>query len=128
MSQNGHFSVRDYSVVETIVLTNDSAKACSISGYPKIAFLFLNGAAENAAVRFTSRDVNFTSPEPTTIAMQPSQSVSFFLGYPKADAHGYACDAISSIAIRGFAHGGTVSLPDTISPCSTVNVSPFFRS
>jgi Protein of unknown function (DUF4232) len=113
--------------VTTIVLSNDSAKACTISGYPELTFLFSPGRPESVVVRLTTHDANFTSPAPATIAIQPTGRVAFFLGYPKADPHGYSCDAISTIAISGFPKNGTLRLPDTISPCSAVNVSPYFR-
>jgi hypothetical protein len=113
-------------LVTRIVVLNQSSKPCSVSGYPKLAFLFSNDAPESVTVRFTPTDANFSTPKPATTVLEPSQRASFLLGYPRADAHGNTCDAISSITVGGFRGGGTVYVPETISPCSTVNVSPYF--
>ena len=113
-------------LVTKIFVLNQSSKPCSVSGYPKLAFLFSNDTPESVTVRLTNADANFTTPGLTTIVFEPAQRASFLLGYPRADAHGNTCDAISSITAAGFRGGGTVYLPETISPCSTVNVSPYF--
>jgi hypothetical protein len=112
--------------VTTIQLTNNSATSCTVAGYPQVRFVRLSGADAPVVVNQTSHDAHYTTPAPSTITLHSLRRATFLLGYPLADAHKNACAAISTIVIGGFAKQGTVSLPDTIAPCTTLNLSPYF--
>jgi len=123
-------SVKDFGTrrVAHIDIVNNSANACTISGYPLLTFLRFSGAVAPVTINNTSAETNFRTPAPSTITIAPLGHASFLLGFPKRDLHGSPCAPISNIVISGFAGNGTVTIPDTIAPCTTLNVSPYFTA
>jgi hypothetical protein len=116
--------------VTKIDVINNSAKPCSLQGYPQLSFSLLSGAPTFVLVNKTAVDANYKTPGPSRIDIASLQRASFLLGYPKMKARGNGCVPVSNIGIDFDAHlqFGTVNLPDTIASCGTVNESPFFVS
>jgi hypothetical protein len=105
---------------------NNSPNGCTISGYPQLEFQRFGGALAPVTINRTSVETDFRTPAPSTITLAPLGHASFLLGFPKRDLHGSPCAPISNIVISGFAGNGTVTIPDTIAPCTTLSVSPYF--
>jgi len=114
--------------VTRIEVINNGRAACTVSGYPQLQFRRLSGADAFVVLERTAADANYHTAGPAKLTLRSLGRASFFLGYPRFDAGRNACGAISTITISGFAGKGTISLPDTIAPCDTVNVSPYFTS
>jgi len=112
--------------VTKIDIVNNSATTCSISGYPRLEFQRFSGAIAPVNRTQTASDANYKTPGPSTVSVASLGHANFLLGYPRVDAHSNTCAPISTIIVGGFAGGGTLKLPDSIAPCTSVNVSPFF--
>ena len=121
-----NYSTRSVTKIDVI---NNSRSTCSLRGYPQLSFLLFSGAPMFVLLNKTAADANYKTPGPTTIGLPSLERASFLLGYPKTKAGRNACVAISNISIvfGPAPRLEAVNVPDTISSCGTVNVSPFYR-
>ena len=116
--------------VTTIIVVNNSASTCFLGGYPQIRFASFSQVAPPVALNDTAVDADYKTPGPTSIVLGSLRRVSFLLGYSNTNDPKNPCASISTIdiVVGPPAHSGTVTLPDTIAPCGTLDVSPFFLS
>lgn len=116
--------------VTRIELTNNSAAPCSVDGYPQLRFQRLSGLAPFVDLKQTRVDAGYRTAGPHAIALRSLRQASFLLGYRKMKRGGVACVPVSTIDIA-FGRGGrlgTLTLPDSITPCGTLDVSPYVTS
>ena len=114
--------------VTTVELVNNSPQRCSLHGYPEVSFKRLSGSPFVATLNPTPHDQQYRTPPPATLTLGSVDRARFYLGYTALDAQGNSCTPISTIVIGGFANHSSLSLPDTIGPCDTLNVSPYFKN
>lgn len=113
-----------------IIIVNNSANRCSLGGYPQIRFASFSAVAPPVTIKETAVDADYKTPGPTTIVLGSLRRTSFLVAYPEINDRGNPCPSISNIdiVVGPLAHAAMVSLPDTIAPCGTLDVSPFFTA
>jgi hypothetical protein len=112
--------------VTRIGLVNNSARSCSLEGYPSLRVTRTSGYVLFILPHETPVDENYQTVGPGSVILGSLRRASFLLGYPRVSSNRKPCVPASNILIGGFARYGTLTVPDIISPCGAVDISPFF--
>jgi hypothetical protein len=113
-------------VAVTYGLSNASAVACTLFGYPGVQMLDASGRPIPTQV---SHGGSYTFPveTPMVVTLPPGGQASFFLGYADVPSGTEtSCPQSARLALTPPGSTGTVQLADQIAPCGggAVAVSP----
>jgi hypothetical protein len=113
-------------IAVTYGLSNASAVACTLFGYPGVQMLDASGRPIPTQV---SHGGSYTFPveTPRVVTLSPGAQASFFLGYTDVPSGTeMSCPQSARLNITPPGSTGTVQLADQIAPCGggAVTVSP----
>jgi hypothetical protein len=100
-----------------VAVTNGSATACTLSGYP--TFEMLDQGGKILPIRVTHSDVSFPSSPPHKVLLAPRASASFDVGYSHVPVDPEtSCPSASALLIRVTTEGKGLLLSQSMDPCN----------
>jgi hypothetical protein len=113
-------------IVVTYGLSNTSAAACTLFGYPAVGMADASGRTLPSQVSHGG-SYTFVAEMPTTVTLSPGARASFFLGYSDVPTgNETSCPQSAQVYITPPGDTGRVALADRIAPCGNgaMTVSP----
>jgi len=110
----------------TFTVTNEGPSACSLEGYPKIAFFGASGAGgagAGALLQITTQDSGATA---SPVTLPRKGSAEFLVTFSDVPAGGFGCSTVASVQITPPNSGESLPLPVSVSICGgSARVQPF---
>ena len=108
----------------TITITNRSAAACSLQGYPALRLARPDGSVAPARIA-AGRGPLFAGMSPAQVRLRPAGQASFFLVYRDFNGRtGRSGPAISALRVRLLDVPGRFTVPARFAPFGALSVSP----
>jgi len=110
--------------VLTIMITNRSAAACSLQGYPGLRLARPDGSAAPARIG-PGRGALFAGMSPREVRLRPGAQASFFLVYRDFNPRtGRPGAPIAALRVRLLGVPGQFTVPARFAPFGPLSVSP----